>query len=102
MAMKKLELMSSCEIVLMMEDRAYEMALALNLPKDWIYGIYAGKYSQTKLFSESLVVHNPSLRLEKIFDETTAAIGEDWMWSGHGTYFFVRESDVFWFRLRWI
>jgi hypothetical protein len=42
-----------------------------------------------------------SLRLSRLFDETNAAIGEDWVWNSD-TYYFARESDAVWFATRWL
>lgn len=43
----------------------------------------------------------PSLEVYNVFDETNAAIGEDWLWD-HQSFYFVRETDAIWFRLRWL
>lgn len=46
------------------------------------------------------VVLDPPRDVFHVFDETTAAIGEDWLWDNR-TFYFVRESDALWFQLRW-
>jgi hypothetical protein len=43
---------------------------------------------------------NDCFDLELVFDETNAAIGEDWYWGLH-YYYFLREADAVWFTMRW-
>lgn len=35
-----------------------------------------------------------------VFADTNSSIGEDWLWDNR-TFYFVRETDATWFRLRW-
>lgn len=52
-------------------------------------------------YSRFIVIHVPPPRdVFDIFDETTAAIGENWLWDNR-TIYFVREADAIWFQLRW-
>ena len=41
-----------------------------------------------------------AIPLSLLFDESNAAIGEDWDWSGD-VYYFAREADALWFAMRW-
>lgn len=35
-----------------------------------------------------------------VFEETNAVLGQTWLWSWK-KFYFARESDATWFRLRW-
>lgn len=58
-----------------------------------------------RLFTENqhlfiIVTLDYPLDVFAVFADTNAAIGEDWLWD-HRTFYFVRETDATWFRLRW-
>lgn len=41
-----------------------------------------------------------SKSIHDVFEETNAALGQTWLWSWR-IFYFARESDATWFRLRW-
>lgn len=48
-----------------------------------------------------IVVSHDDITVDQVFDETNAAIGEDWLWSVP-YFYFVKHSDAAWFSLRWL
>lgn len=81
----------------MVQRRKCNIAQIMGFEKNW--ELNASLWDD--LFGESLTVSNPQFpNVFELFDETNAAIGEDWLWSGNN-YYFVREQDAVWFRLRW-
>lgn len=41
-----------------------------------------------------------SKSVHDVFEETNAVLGQTWLWSWK-KFYFARESDATWFRLRW-
>ena len=56
------------------------------------------RYLQTH--APFVVEIRPHVTSSLIFDETNAAIGEDWVWDAYA-YYFAREADAVWFTMRW-
>ena len=77
----------------MVSSRESRMASILDLPPNWFY--------ETNHFKDSLIVQlNPLMNVYDVFDETNAAIVEDWLWNSN-KFYFVLETDTLWFSLRW-
>ena len=88
-----LDLMIDCNFWEMVDRRESRMASILGRPPGWFY--------ETEYFNDLLMVElKPAMNVYDVFDETNAAIGEDWLWSSN-KFYFVRESDALWFTLRW-
>lgn len=81
----------------MVQQRKRNIAQIMGFEKNW----EKNTFLWNDLFGESLTVSAPpSTDIFDLFDETNAAIGEDWLWTGVN-YYFVREQDALWFKLRW-
>lgn len=88
-----LDLMIDCNFWEMVDRRESRIASILDLPPKWFYN--------TEYFNDLLMVElKPTMNVYDVFDETNAAIGEDWLWANN-KFYFVRESDALWFTLRW-
>jgi hypothetical protein len=58
--------------------------------------------SEHEIFVNSFRVRRRlGLYVEHIFDEVNDAIGQAWFWDTE-YFYFVRESDVVWFSMRWM
>lgn len=45
-------------------------------------------------------VELPDMSIWDVFEDTNAALGSTWLWS-YNKFYFSREADAVWFRMRW-
>lgn len=92
-----LSTMSVLEFQTMIDRRAERIAEMLGVPPS-LGRVFRLITENQHLFI--MVTLDYPLNVFAVFADTNAAIGEDWLWDNR-TFYFVRETDATWFRLRW-
>lgn len=93
-----LDLLSMTELMDMFNLRVTSMAEILNIPSS---STYQHLYLTVCDRAFHVLIENPDMSIHDVFDETTSAIGDAWMWR-HRNFYFAYESDAVWFKLRWM